>query len=879
MKHLLFFLFAISVSTAFGQLYKDSTQAVESRVKDLLNRMTLEEKFWQVFMVPADLDSSNASLFQHGIFGIQLSAAAQGDAGGQLLSYNTSDNATTLARKINNAQRFFIEKTRLGIPIIPFDEALHGLVRSDATSFPQSIAMAATWDTTLIRQATGHIAKECRVRGIKQILSPVINLATDVRWGRTEETYGEDPFLTTQMGLAFVRSFESQGIITTPKHFVANVGDGGRDSYPIHLSERALEETHFVPFKQVIQIGNARSLMTAYNSLNGTACSSNKWLLTEKLKNEWKFTGFVISDANAVGGELVLHRTASDYKESGAHAINAGMDVIFQTDVNHSSLFYPAFVNGLVDSNRLNDAVTRVLRAKFELGLFEHPYISEQIDEQALHSEGKMLARKVARESIVLLKNEQKTLPLSYDAKTIAIFGADAVEARLGGYSGPGYQKTKILNEIIDHAGKKTTILYSEGANRSSDLFETIATNHLTSNGSPGLKAAYFNNTALTGEPIHETRNEAIDFHWTLYSPHEKLNADHYSVRWTGELTAPKSGEFQIGLEGNDGFRLYLNDKLLIDRWNKQSYHTDLVDYKFRKGEKYAIRVEFHETQGEGKIKLIWNATIDTDWKKKIDESVKLAKKADVAIVVAGITEGEFLDRASLKLPGHQEELIQALNATGKPVVVLIVGGSAVTMESWIDETEAIAMLWYPGQEGGRAVSDFIFGEVNPSGKLPITFPRDEAQLPLVYNHQPTGRGNDYNNLSGQPLFPFGFGLSYTQFEYSDLRLDRSSISGTEKTSVRFKIKNTGRYDGDEVVQLYIKDILSSIVRPVQELKGFQRVHLKAGEEKEVVFEITPELLEQLNEELKPVVESGIFRIMIGSSSRDLPLKTDLEVR
>ncbi len=873
-------LFLIGLAgICFGQPYRDSTLSIDIRVNDLLNRMTLEEKFWQVFMVPADLDSSNTHLFQHGIFGIQLSAAAQGDAGGQLLSYNTSDNASVLARKINNAQRFFIEKTRLGIPIIPFDEALHGLVRSDATSFPQSIAMAATWDTTLVRQATSHIAKECSVRGIKQILSPVINLATDVRWGRTEETYGEDPFLTTQMGLAFVRSFESQGIITTPKHFVANVGDGGRDSYPIHLSERALEETHFVPFKQTIQSGKARSIMTAYNSLNGTACSSNKWLLTAKLKNEWKFTGFVISDANAVGGELVLHKTASDYAESGAHAINAGMDVIFQTDVNHSALFYPAFKSGLVDSNRLNDAVSRVLRAKFELGLFEHPYIPEQIDEQALHKEGKNLARKVARESIVLLKNEQHVLPLSSEIKTIAIFGADATEARLGGYSGPGFQKISILDGIREQAGTNTRILYSEGANRNSDLFETIAATFLQSNGNPGLTAAYFDNTELRGEPVFESRNEEVNFHWTLYSPHEKLQADHYSARWTGELTAPKSGEFQIGLEGNDGFRLYLNDKLLIDRWNKQSYHTDLVPYQFNKGKKYAIRIEFHETQGEGKIRLIWNATVETDWKKKIHESVKLAKKADAAVVVAGITEGEFLDRASLKLPGHQEALIQALNASGKPVVVLIVGGSAVTMENWIDETEAIAMLWYPGEEGGRATADFLFGKVNPGGKLPVTFPMNEAQLPLVYNHQPTGRGNDYNNLSGQPLFPFGFGLSYTQFEYSDIRLDRSLISGNESTSVRFKLKNTGKYDGDEVVQLYIKDILSSIVRPVQELKGFQRIHLKAGEEKEVVFEITPELLEQLNEELKPIIEPGTFRIMIGSSSRDLPLKANLEVK
>lgn len=880
MKKNLLLLFLIGFAgISFGQPYRDSTLTIDIRVNDLLSRMTLEEKFWQVFMVPADLDSSNSHLFQHGIFGIQLSASAQGDAGGQMLSYNTSDNASALARKINNAQRFFIEKTRLGIPIIPFDEALHGLVRSDATSFPQSIAMAATWDTTLIRQATSHIAKECSLRGIKQILSPVINLTTDVRWGRTEETYGEDPFLTTQMGLAFVRSFESRGIITTPKHFVANVGDGGRDSYPVHLSERALEETHFIPFKQTIQTENARSMMTAYNSLNGTACSSNKWLLTEKLKNEWKFTGFVISDANAVGGELVLHRTAKDYAESGAHAINAGMDVIFQTDVNHSSLFYPAFKNGLVDSNRLNDAVARVLRAKFELGLFEHPYIPEEIDEQALHTEGKKLAQKVAGESIVLLKNEQNILPLSSDTKTIAVFGTDAMEARLGGYSGPGYQKVNIIDGIKEQAGKNTRILYSEGANRSLDLFETIESKYLESNGTPGLMAAYFDNPELDGTPVLERRNEEMNFHWTLYSPYEKLKADHYSARWTGELIAPKSGKFQIGLEGNDGFRLYLNNKLLIDRWNKQSYHTDLVQYQFTKGEKFAIRVEFHETQGEGKIRLIWNATVNTDWKKKIDESVKLAKKADVAIVVAGITEGEFLDRASLKLPGHQEELIQALNASGKPVVVLIVGGSAVTMENWINETEAIAMLWYPGEEGGRATADFLFGKVNPGGKLPITFPINEAQLPLVYNHQPTGRGNDYNNLSGQPLFPFGFGLSYTQFNYSNIRLDRSGISGTESTTVRFKLKNTGKRDGDEVVQLYIKDILSSVARPVQELKGFQRIHLKAGEEKEVVFEIKPELLEQLNEELKSVVEPGIFRIMIGASSRDLPLKADLEVR
>ena len=878
MKHILFPLLLIITPVTFGQLYKDSTQPVEIRVKDLLNRMTPEEKFWQVFMVPSDGDTINGKL-KHGIFGLQLSASSQGDAGGQLLNYNTSDNTLTLIRKINTTQRYLVEKTRLGIPMIPFDEALHGLVRNNATSFPQAIAMAATWDTTLIKQATGHIAEECKVRGIRQILSPVINLATDVRWGRTEETYGEDPFLTTQIGLAFIRAFESRGIITTPKHFIANVGDGGRDSYPIHLSERFLEETHFVPFKHIVSQGKARSIMTAYNSLNGTACSSNKWLLTDKLKDEWKFNGFVISDANAVGGELVLHKTAKDYAESGAHAINAGMDVIFQTDISHADLFYPAFKTGMVDSNRLNDAVSRVLRAKFELGLFENPYVFENINEEMLQANGEELSKQVADESMVLLKNEKRTLPLSSYTRNIALFGTDAVEARLGGYSGPGYQKTTILEGLKEYVGKSGNIIYSEGAKRTNDSYEVIQSGYLSADGKPGLKARYFDNPELSGNPVLEQQDGQIDFHWTLYSPHEKLKSDHYSASWSGELTAPESGEFQIGLEGNDGFRLYMDDKMVIDRWSKQAYHQDLVSYSFKKGKKYAVRVEFRETQGEGKIKLLWNATIKTDWKREIDKSVKLAKKADVAIVVAGITEGEFLDRASLKLPGHQEELIQALNKTGTPVVVLIVGGSAVTMENWIAETEAVAMLWYPGQQGGKAVTDLLFGEINPSGKLPITFPLNEAQLPLVYNHKPTGRGNDYNNLSGQPLFPFGFGLSYTQFSYSDIRLEQATISKTQKTKVRFKLKNTGSHEGDEIVQLYIKDILSSVVRPVQELKGFQRIRLKAGEEKEVVFEITPELLEQLDNELKPIVEPGEFRIMIGSSSRDLPLKATLTIQ
>ncbi len=873
-------LFSILLTTLLcfttnAQLYKDSTQPIEVRVNDLLSRMTPEEKFWQVFMIPSDFDSSNASQFKNGIFGIQMNASAQGDAGGQLLSYNTNDNAVSLAKKINATQRYFVEETRLGIPIIPFDEALHGLVRSDATSFPQAIAMAATWDTLLVRQATEHIAMESRARGIRQILSPVINLATDVRWGRTEETYGEDPFLTSQMGLCFVKSFEGQGIITTPKHFVTNVGDGGRDSYPIHLSERSLEQSHFIPFKTVVQQGGARSIMTAYNSLNGYACSSNSWLLTEKLKKEWGFNGFVISDANAVGGEVVLHNTADSYASSGAHAINAGLDVIFQTDYQHYKLFYPAFESGMVNAAQLDDAVKRVIRAKFELGLFEAPYVPEQIDEMRLHAIGDLLAQKVAEESFVLLKNENQTLPLANTTKTIAVFGADATEARLGGYSGPGFHKVSILDGIKAEVGENAKVLYSEGANRISSDYEVIGSEFIPK----GFQANYYTNRTLEGMPAVKRTDDQINFHWTLFGPSQELRPDFYSVQWTGELIAPASGDFQIGLEGNDGYRLYIDDELIIDRWSKESYHTDLKAFTFRKGKHYQLKVEFFESQGEGKIRLIWNATVQEDWKKKINESISIAKKADVAIVVVGITEGEFQDRASLKLPGHQEELIHALGKTGKPVVVLLVGGSAITMENWIREADAIGMVWYPGQEGGHAVANILFGKVNPAGRLPITFPMNEAQLPLVYNHEPTGRGNDYNNLSGQPLFPFGFGLSYTQFHYSDISLANDTISANQETTLRCTIKNIGNVDGDEVVQLYVQDVLSSVVRPVQELKGFQRIHLKAGEEQEITFQITPEMLEQLDVQLNSTVESGTFRLMIGASSKDLRLKTQVYVR
>jgi len=845
--------------------------------------MTPEEKFWQLFMIPGDLDKATTNQYQHGLFGFQVSATGKGDAAGQLLSYGTNETAEALALKINAIQKYFIEKTRLGIPIIAFDEALHGLVREGATVFPQAIALAATWDTTLMNKVANVIAEEAKQRGIRQILSPVVNIASDVRWGRTEETYGEDPFLTSAMGVAFVSAFEKKGIITTPKHFIANVGDGGRDSYPIHINERLLEEIYFAPFKACFEKGGSRSVMTSYNSLDGIACSVNSWLLQEKLKKQWGFDGFVISDANAVGGEVVLHNTAKDYPESGQHAISNGLDVIFQTEYKHHELFIPPFLNGAIDSNKINEAVARVLKAKFELGLFENPYVAIQ-KESATPPQQKSIAKQAALESIVLLKNDPRTgqkeklLPISKNIRSIAVIGVDATEARLGGYSGPGNNKVSILEGIKQKVGSNSKVLFAPGCGRITNNYVVVPSKQLTYNNSEGLQAEYFNNITLNGVASKTRIDKTIDFRWTLFAPDPSVPVDFYSVRWTGKLISPATGKYKIGLEGNDGYRLYINHKLIIDNWKKQTYQTSVADYSFEKGKNYDIRIEFFEANGNATIKLIWNIGVADDWKKKIQEAVMIAKQADVAIVTVGINEGEFLDRAMLSLPGHQEEFIAAVAATGKPVVVLLVGGSAITMNNWIDKVPAILDVWYPGEEGGHAVADVLFGDYNPAGRLPITFPMHESQLPLVYNHKPTGRGDDYNNLSGMPLFPFGYGLSYTSFEYSDIRLSRNNISKTESTTVICTIKNTGTRDGDEVVQLYIRDLLSSVARPVMELKGFQRIHLKAGESKTISFSITPEMLLMLDVNMKEVVEPGEFRIMVGGSSREIKCKTTLTV-
>lgn len=870
---------ATRMGTRADAPYRDPALSVERRTADLLSRMTPEEKFWQMFMIPGDLSLGKDKL-RNGVFGLQIATAASGPGdSGQMLRYAASGSARDAAVRINEIQRFFVEETRLGIPAVFFDETLHGLVRDGATAFPQSVGLAATWDTELMGRVAAAIAREVRSRGIRQALSPMLEVVRDVRWGRVEEVYGEDPFLAARMGVAYVKAYERMGVAATPKVVIANAGDGGRDSYPVHASERLLEEVFFPPFKAAVREGGATSIMTAYNSLDGTPCTANPWLLKTIVKGRWGFDGFVISDASAVGGLLDLHHTVADREGSAESAIEAGLDVIFQTDYDHHVPLLKAVLDGRVDRRSIDKAVARVLRAKFKMGLFEQPYADPaEAEKWNGHPDHRALTLEAARKSIVLLKNEGRALPLAKTIRSLAVIGPDAVEARLGGYSGPGLRKVSILDGLKEKAGSATRVSYAPGCGRGGPPFLTIPTDALlTPEGQAGLRAEYFNSIDLSGPPALTRVDPKLDFWWTLFSPHPSVNADWFSVRWTGRLVAPVTGVHRIGVEADDGFRLYLDGRLVIDNWRKEGFRTATAPVRLEKGREQDLRVEFFEGVGNVKFRLVWDVGA-ADPGPRIEEAVRLARGSEAAVVVAGIEEGEFRDRADIGLPGAQAEMIRRVAATGVPTVVVLVGGSAVTMSDWIDLVPAVVEAWYPGEAGGQAVAAVLFGDENPGGRLPVTFPRSVAQLPLYYNHLPTGRGDDYLDMAGKPLFPFGHGLSYTEFAYDGLEISPAEIRPDGRAAVKFRVRNAGATAGDEVVQMYIRDLTSSVARPVMELKGFHRIHLAPGESRGMEFELGPEELSMLDAELRRVVEPGDFKIMIGRSSRDIRLRGFLTV-
>ncbi|AFN75306.1 glycoside hydrolase family 3 protein [Melioribacter roseus P3M-2] len=752
--------------------YKNPDLSPDERAEDLLKRMTLEEKVAQMLCIWEDKktiffdDEGNFSIdkvrehLKNGIGQI----ARLSDTNGGLDPYQMVEFA-------NKLQKFFVEETRLGIPVIFHEECLHGLAAKDATSYPVPIGLAATFNPELIEKIFSAIAEDARSRGAHQALTPVVDVVRDPRWGRVEETFGEDTYLVSQMGIASVKGLQGDGslnnnnkVIATLKHFAAHgQPESGTNCAPANFSERFLRDTFLMPFKEAIDKAGVISVMASYNEIDGIPSHANKWLLRKVLRDEWNFKGFVVSDYYAITElfhkeETVSHGVAANKVEAAKLALEAGVNIEFPNPDCYPNLT-EMVKGGLADESDIDALVLPMLKYKFELGLFDNPYVEAEPGQfENKLEQDRELALQAARETITLLKNEGNLLPLK-DFKKIAVIGPNADRTLLGGYHGTPKYYTSVYQGIKDKVGKNGEVFYSEGCK-------------ITVGGS-----------------------------W---------NDD--------EVILPDPAEDE----------------------------------------------------------------------KLINEAVAVAQKSDVAVLVLGGNEQtsreawnkkHLGDRPSLELVGRQNKLVEEILKTGKPVVVLLFNGRPNSIGFIKDNVPAILECWYLGQETGRAVADVLFGDYNPSGKLPVSIPRSAGHIPAHYSHKPSARrGYLFDDVS--PLFAFGYGLSYTKFSFDNLRLSKDTISADEKVSVSIEVKNEGAIAGEEVVQLYIRDKVSSVTRPVKELKGFRKITLAPGQTSTVVFELLPEHLAFTNVDMKFTVEPGEFEIMVGNSSRDEDLiKTILTVK
>ena len=781
-------------------IYLDPTQPIEKRIEDLISKMTVEEKV-------AQLRSYYAyEVMEHGNVSSEKMQKLTKNGIGQITRIGgTSNMSPEFSVKIaNGIQKFLKENTRLGIPVIVHEEALCGYTAKDATVFPQIIGAASTWEPELIEAMGQVIQRQIRAAGAHQALSPVLDVARDPRWGRTEETYGEDPYLISRMGVAYVKGLQGEslkkGIIATGKHFLGySLSQGGRNWGPSFIPPRELLEVFAKPFEAAIHEANIGSIMNSYQEIDGIPVGVSHEILTELLRNKLGFKRVVVSDYGTIQTSVLLHRIAPNAHEAAIRAFNAGLEVELPTTIGYGKKFVKAVTKGHVGEDKLNQTVSRILNEKFELGLFDNPYVDE--DPQKIKNiynnpKNKELAHKIALKSIVLLKNENNLLPLDKNVRSIAVIGpnADSVRNLLGDYSYVGQFEATVNNPTgIENISEKEK---------------------------DGLMK-------LLEDPEEFTR----------------MSCDIISI-----------------LEG--------------------------------------IKVKVSETS---EVYYAKGCEILGDNKSGFDEAIDIAKKSDIALLVMGgksglvdgNTSGESRDRSSLILTGVQEDLIHSIHATGTPIVLVLINGRPLSITWEKENIPAILEAWLPGQEGATAVADVLFGDYNPGGKLPISFPRSVGQIPIFHNHKPTSNlavwAWNYVDENTTPLFPFGYGLSYTQFEYSNLNINKPKVDSRDQVKISFDIKNIGKVHGEEVVQLYLYDHEALVTRPVEELFGFKRVALDSGEKVTITFTISMKQLGFYNEKMEFIVEPGNIEVYIGSANslhgperldiRDLFSKKDVKLR
>ncbi|WP_420387138.1 glycoside hydrolase family 3 N-terminal domain-containing protein [Roseivirga sp.] len=872
------FLFSIcclltSLSYAQQYPYQNAELPVEERVTDLLLRMSLEEKVRQMDMYNGSELKTNEVLNLDAVtdrFGDGLGV-------GSIHDLYPKDAGT-----INDLQRYIIEHNRWGVPAIIFCEFLHGYTGEGSTAFPMNMGLGATWDTDLMKRVGQVIGKEGRAHGVHFGLGPNLDLGREPRWGRIAETFGEDTHLAATLGTALIQGIQGDDLtantamIAEPKHFAVHGSpEAGGNAGPILYGERSVRSDFLPVFRKAFQEGGALGTMAAYSEVDGVPMASNQHLLTEVLRDEWGFKGIVVSDLGAIRFLQTSHRSTDSPRASIKAAIEAGVDMQFYDFPNeqYQETLIDLVQSGEMDEAYIDRAVSGVLRLKFMLGLFENPYTTQALIEQNHHTAAnQQVALEAALKSMVLLKNEGNLLPLDKNLNQIAVLGPLANESVLGGYSVRGAKAVTVLEGIQRHLGASANVVYEEGIPLIYKGQTVPSVNLLTPDQSQqGLKATFYNNRNLEGEPVLTRIDNQVGFQWEA-SPGEGVNADHFSIRWEGFIVPDIDFEGWIGVSSDDGVRLEVDGQMVIDNWRKGATNIETAPMSFKAGQRYRIVLDMWEGGYGAKAFLLWNKE-----KPDYSKALELAKSSDVAVVVLGESPElveENKDVTSLDLYGLQEDFLNQVLATGTPVVAVVYNGRPLSITGLQQKVPAIIDAWFPGEKGGLAVAQTLFGDHNPGGKLPVTFPRNIGQSPMYYSAKPT-RNHRYVDEKITPLYPFGYGLSYTTFEYSELKV-QTTVNGYAEVSVT--VTNAGDVAGEEVVQVYVTDVYSSVTTPVKALKAFERIMLAAGESRTLTFKLQPEDLALWNREMNRVVEAGQFRVQVGGNSVD-GLRATFEVK
>lgn len=853
----------------------------------------------------------------------------------------------TLEEKISQLGNISDAIPRLGIqPYDWWNECLHGVARAGvATVFPQAVGMAATFNRNLMLDVANIISDEARAKHHEALRnknygrytgltywSPNINIFRDPRWGRGHETYGEDPYLTGQMGMQFVKGLQGNDpkyfkLVATAKHFAVHSGpEPERHSFNVVPNARDFWETYLPAFYDLVVSAKAYSVMGAYNRVDGQSASGSWLLLEDILRNQWGFEGFVVSDCGAINDIHAYHKIVNSPQESAAVGLRHGCDL------NCGSIYkdwmMKAVREGLIDEGEIDRSVYRLMLARLKLGMFDPPEMVSyaQIPYAVNNSkEHDAYALLMAQESMTLLKNDG-ILPLDKKKiKSIAIVGpnANSVNALRANYYGDATNPVTVLDGIKKSLGKKAKVYFDEGCQivehdtspMKHSMVETKYLSTIDENGKrvPGLKGEYFRGTKLEGKPVLVQIDPQIRMLWQTGSPTETLVAqgiispenalknDLFSIRWSGQLLSPGSGLYELGVFSDDGCRIFIDGVLFIDDWTSHTMAPSFSKFNFEEGKTYDIVVEYFEEAQDASIMLMWKklGEKEIEEKKLFEPSPEMlanVKKADVAIFVGGLDanwEGEEMrkrenidgfnggDRTKIELPAVQLQTLKAMVETGTPVVFVLLAGSAVAFNGFENDIPALLMAWYPGQRGGDAVADVLFGNYNPAGRLPLTFYKSTDELADFrdYNMQ-AGNGFTYRYYNGEPLYAFGHGLSYTKFEYSDLKVDKTTLCSDDSLSLSVNIKNVGDFDGDEVVQLYVSSKNSEIYRTNKDLRGFERVSLAKGEQKTLTFKVKPANdFRYYNARYRRyMVEPGAFQLEIGAASNDIRLTREVNI-